>query len=139
MDRMFAGIVHRFKEYGIDVRKEPILVFPTQHYQNGGIEIDPQGKTSIPGLFAAGECSGGVQGRNRLGGNSLLVIFVFGRRSGNSAVEYFKNIEIGPLTLKHIKEYHIQLELAGINNDCLSPMLLPDYIREEVKKKRSEG
>ncbi|MDI6813709.1 MAG: FAD-binding protein [Desulfitobacteriaceae bacterium] len=139
LERMFAGIVHRFTQYGIDVRKEPIMVFPTQHYQNGGIEIDPQGKTAIPGLFAAGECSGGVQGRNRLGGNSLLDIFVFGHRTGKSAVEYCKTAEMGALTLQHVREYHHQLDLLEINNDRQSPLLLPDYIRDEVKQKRNEG
>lgn len=139
LDRMFAGIVHRFSEYGIDVRKEPILVFPTQHYQNGGIEIDPTGKTSIPGLFAAGECSGGVQGRNRLGGNSLLDIFVFGHRSGKSAVSYCNNVKLGKLTLQHVREYHSQLDSAGIMSSIQSPLLLPDYIRKEVKERRYGG
>jgi len=136
LDRMFAGIVHRFSEYGIDVRKEPILVFPTQHYQNGGIEIDDQGRTCIAGLFVAGECSGGVQGVNRLGGNSLLDIFVFGHRSGHTAAEYIKNTQLANLTLQHVKEYHRQLKLAGIETERKSPLLLPDYIRDEVKVRR---
>lgn len=136
LDRMFAGIVHRFAEYGIDVRKEPILVFPTQHYQNGGIEIDPNGKTNIPGLFAAGECSGGVQGRNRLGGNSLLDIFVFGRRAGSSAADYIKGVKLGKLSLDHVKEYQRELEREGIFTSVKAPLLLPDYTREEVKKRR---
>lgn len=139
LDRMFAGIVHRFAEYGIDVRKEPILVFPTQHYQNGGIEIDSDGKTSVPGLFAAGECSGGVQGRNRLGGNSLLDIFVFGRRTGRSAVEYIKGIELGKLTLDHVKEYHLELRREGIVSNAESPLLLPDYRRGEIKNQKHEA
>ncbi len=136
LDRMFAGIVHRFTEYGIDVRKEPIMVFPTQHYQNGGIEIDPEARTSIPGLFAAGECSGGVQGRNRLGGNSLLDIFVFGHRGATSAVNYISSAKVGKLTLQHVREYHRELDAAGIKNKMASPLLLPDYIRDEVKKRR---
>jgi len=133
LDRMFAGIVHRFGEYGIDVRKEPILIFPTQHYQNGGVEIEPDAKTRVPGLYAAGECSGGVQGINRLGGNSLLDIFVFGHRSANSAVEYVKKVKILNLSLKHVEKYHQQLDEAGINNGLTSPILLPDYTRGEVK------
>ncbi|MGI6066642.1 MAG: FAD-binding protein [Bacillota bacterium] len=136
LDRMFAGIVHRFGEYGIDVRKEPILIFPTQHYQNGGVEIDPEGRTSVPGLFAAGECSGGVQGRNRLGGNSLLDIFVFGRRSGKSVVEYINKAKVGKPTLQHVVDYHKQLDAAGIKTNKTSPLLLPDYIRDEVKERR---
>lgn len=134
LDRMFAGIVRRFGEYGIDVRKEPILIFPTQHYQNGGVEIDPYAQTCIPGLFAAGEVSGGVQGINRLGGNSLLDIFVFGRRSGKKAAEFVKNRKVGKLTLQHVKEYHHQLDQLGIDNDVASPLLLPNYIRDDIKQ-----
>ncbi|MFZ5943814.1 MAG: FAD-binding protein [Bacillota bacterium] len=135
LDRMFAGIVHRFSEYGIDVRQEPIMIFPTQHYQNGGVEIDPDARTCVPGLYAAGECSGGVQGINRLGGNSLLDIFVFGNRSGNNAVEYIKNIKIKNLSLNHVIEYHKHLDETGINNELISPILLPDYRREEFKRR----
>ncbi|QJW49164.1 FAD-binding protein [bacterium BFN5] len=133
LDRMFAGIVHRFGEYGIDVRKEPILIFPTQHYQNGGVEIDPYSQTCIPGLFSAGECSGGVQGINRLGGNSLLDIFVFGRRSGKKAAELVSKRKIGKLTLQHVREYNRQLNQLGISSNLDSPLLLPNYMREEVK------
>ena len=136
LDRMFYGIVHRFNEYGIDVRKEPIMVFPTQHYQNGGIEIDPEGRTSIPGLYSAGECSGGVQGRNRLGGNSLLDIFVFGHRSAKSAAQYVKAAKIGKLTLQHVVEYNRQLDSLGLKSDIPSPLLLPDYMRDAVKMRR---
>ncbi|MEN6566695.1 MAG: FAD-binding protein [Veillonellales bacterium] len=134
LDRMFAGIVRRFGEYGIDVRKEPILIFPTQHYQNGGVEIDPYAQTCIPGLYAAGEVSGGVQGINRLGGNSLLDIFVFGRRSGTRAAEFAKKRKVGKLTLKHVTEYNHQLEQLGISNDVESPLLLPNYMREDIKQ-----
>lgn len=133
LDRMFAGIVHRFGEYGIDVRKEPILIFPTQHYQNGGVEIDPYAQTKIPGLFAAGECSGGVQGINRLGGNSLLDIFVFGRRSGKKAAELVSKRKVGKLTLQHVRDYNSQLDQLGISSKLDSPLLLPNYMREEVK------
>lgn len=133
LDRMFAGIVHRFGEYGIDVRKEPILIFPTQHYQNGGVEIDPYSQTCIPGLFSAGECSGGVQGINRLGGNSLLDIFVFGRRSGKKAAELVSKRKVGKLTLQHVREYNRQLTQLGISSNLDSPLLLPNYMREEVK------
>ncbi|MEL7568288.1 MAG: FAD-binding protein [Dehalobacterium sp.] len=133
LDRMFAGIVHRFNEYGINVREEPILIFPTQHYQNGGVEIDPDARTKVPGLYAAGECSGGVQGINRLGGTSLLDIFVFGHRSANSAVDYIKTAKVGTPSLKHIVKYHQELDDLEIHNGLTSPILLPDYTREETK------
>lgn len=137
LDRMFAGIVHRFREYGIDVHQEPIMVFPTQHYQNGGVEIDPLGQTGIPGLFAAGEVSGGVQGRNRLGGNSLVDIFVFGRRAGKAAAEYAKAaIPPASLSLDHVRRYHRELAEEGIQGGVQAPLLLPDYTRPEVKERR---
>lgn len=137
LDRMFAGIVHRFREYGIDVHKEPILVFPTQHYQNGGIEIDAEGRTDIPALFAAGEVAGGVQGKNRLGGNSLLDIFVFGRRAGKAAALFAKEVPPpGKLTLEHVRRYHEELAAEGIEKGRVSPLLLPDYTRPEVKQRR---
>lgn len=137
LDRMFAGIVHRFSEYGIDVHKEPVLVFPTQHYQNGGVEIEPDGKTGIPGLFAAGEVSGGVQGRNRLGGNSLVDIFVFGRRAGQAAALLARETPAAKeLLLDHVRLYHRELAAEGIERNNFSPMLLPDYTRPEVRERR---
>jgi succinate dehydrogenase / fumarate reductase flavoprotein subunit len=131
----FAGIVHRFKMYGIDVNEEPILIYPTQHYQNGGVEIDPDGLTAIEGLYAAGEVSGGVQGRNRLGSNSMTDIFVFGQRSGRHAADYVKRSKVGNPSLRHVVEYNKQLDQMGLSGEINSPLLFPDYIREEVKQK----
>jgi succinate dehydrogenase / fumarate reductase flavoprotein subunit len=81
---------HQFKELAdVDITKESMEVGPTCHYVMGGIEVDPDtGAASVPGLFAAGECSGGMHGSNRLGGNSLYDLIVFGRRAGAGAVEY---------------------------------------------------
>src|SRR5690242_5061080 len=81
---------HQFKELAdVDITKESMEVGPTCHYVMGGIEVDPDsGAASVPGLFAAGECSGGMHGSNRLGGNSLSDLLVFGRRAGLGAAEY---------------------------------------------------
>lgn len=117
----------QFMRHGIDISKEPLLVYPTLHYQNGGLAINPDSSTQIPGLFAAGEATGGVHGRNRLMGNSLLDITVFGRRTGVSAVKFARQTEVGRLTLKHVAEYEQELQEAGIETDRKSPMLLPDY------------
>lgn len=130
--RRFAGIYARFKEYGIDPVSEPILVYPTQHYQNGGIAINSEGESVVPNLYAAGEVSGGVHGQNRLGSNSLLDIFVFGRRSGRSAAEKVKTVKNGKLTLDHLNRYNKELSDAGIVTDVRSPMLLPDYRFEKA-------
>ena len=73
----------------IDISKEPMEVFPTIHYTMGGIKVEAEtGATNVPGLFAAGECAGGLHGANRLGGNSLSDLLVFGRRAGEGAAEY---------------------------------------------------
>jgi len=75
----------------IDISKEPMEVFPTVHYTMGGIKIDPETAAStVPGLFAAGEVAGGLHGANRLGGNSLSDLLVFGRRAGEGAATYIE-------------------------------------------------
>ena len=76
----------------IDISQEPMEVFPTIHYVMGGIKVDAETcETNVPGLFAAGECAGGLHGANRLGGNSLSDLLVFGRRAGEGATEYVKS------------------------------------------------
>lgn len=125
--RRFAGIQGRFKKYGIDPVHEPILIYPTQHYQNGGIRVNVNGETDIPNLYAAGEVAGGVHGHNRLGANSLVDIFVFGRRSGIHAAQKVRGIEIGKLSLEHVRTYGEALKEAAITPRMSSPMLLPDY------------
>ncbi len=76
----------------IDISKEPMEVFPTIHYTMGGIKVDAETcATNVPGLYAAGECAGGLHGANRLGGNSLSDLLVFGRRAGMGAAEYVKS------------------------------------------------
>jgi succinate dehydrogenase / fumarate reductase flavoprotein subunit len=129
IQRLFAGLVRRFQSYGIDMAKEPLFVYPTQHYQNGGVDmVDSTGRSGVSNLFLAGEVAGGVQGRNRLGGNSLVDIFVFGRRAGQAAAQLAKETTPGRLTLQHVREHHQALAAAGINTGKMSPMLLPDYV-----------
>lgn len=129
----------QFKRYGIDISKEPILIFPTLHYQNGGLLISPHGKTSVFGLFAAGEVSGGIHGKNRLMGNSLLDVLVFGQRAGKCAAEFSKgNQSSAKLTLDHVRRFNKDLDGSGVRNPAIGPMLLPDYIPQEVRKRRRE-
>ena len=89
---------HQFKELAdVDITKEPMEVGPTCHYVMGGIEVEPDtGASSVPGLFAAGECSGGMHGSNRLGGNSLSDLLVFGRRAGAGAAQYVAGLTSRP-------------------------------------------
>ena len=126
-----------FKRFGIDISKEPMLVYPTLHYQNGGLEYNNRCETSIPGFFAAGEVSGGVHGENRLMGNSLLDVCVFGRIAGLSAAYYAKEkAQEGRLTLDHVRRYHKELEEAGIVTDRVAPMVLPDYSNPKVRERQ---
>lgn len=96
--RRLPSMHHQFKELAdVDITKEPMEVGPTCHYVMGGIEVDPDtGAAAVPGLFAAGECSGGMHGSNRLGGNSLSDLLVFGRRAGLGAAEYVTGLDRRP-------------------------------------------
>jgi succinate dehydrogenase / fumarate reductase flavoprotein subunit/L-aspartate oxidase len=135
--REFPGKFILFKRYGIDISKEPMLVYPTLHYQNGGLEYNSRCETSVPGFFSAGEVSGGVHGENRLMGNSLLDVCVFGRIAGVSASLYAKEkAKDSKLTLDHVRRYHKELEKAGIIADRVAPMLLPDYSNPKVRERQ---
>jgi len=135
--REFPGKSILFQRHGIDISKEPMLVYPTLHYQNGGLKIDAGCRTSIPGLFAAGEVTGGVHGENRLMGNSLLDVLVFGRVAGKGAAAFSReDAAEGKLTLEHVRAYHRELEAAGVDTDRVAPMLLPDYTDPEVRKRQ---
>ncbi|MBQ3066255.1 MAG: FAD-dependent oxidoreductase [Clostridia bacterium] len=128
IEARIPAMMRMFAKYGIDIRKEPILVFPTLHYQNGGLDINDDCMTTcVNNLYAAGEVVGGIHGRNRLMGNSLLDIIVFGRSAGKNAAEKAKETTVGTLTLGHIDAYNEQRSAAGIETDLVSPMLLPDY------------
>jgi succinate dehydrogenase/fumarate reductase flavoprotein subunit len=125
------AMVRQFGRFDIDITKEPMLVYPGLHYQNGGIKFSPNGATAVPGLFAAGEVEGGVHGKNRLGGNSSLDLFVFGRRAGRSAAQHAKEVRLGKLTLDHVRQWQRELKKAGLTQvRPISPKLLPDYARQ---------
>jgi len=127
-EKAFPAMVRMFKRFGIDMIKDPVLVFPTLHYQNGGVETDPQGATNIRGLFVAGEVSGGVHGKNRLMGNSTLDCMVYGRRAGRHSAEYVKKgVKVGTPGLQHVKNHIRDMRSSGIKTDRRTPMLLPDY------------
>jgi succinate dehydrogenase / fumarate reductase flavoprotein subunit len=105
-----------YKQYmdfaGVDITKEKMEVAPTVHYQMGGIRVDPETTaTNVPGLFAAGEVASGLHGANRLGGNSLADILVFGKRSGEGASSYAKKVDFG-----RIDESEIMNEMARVKS-----------------------
>ncbi len=137
IEKAFPGMLRLYKRFDIDIRKDPVLVFPTLHYQNGGVETDPWGRTNIEGLWVAGEVSGGVHGKNRLMGNSTLDCLVFGRRAGISTAQYLKsNPQFGKLTLEHLKKYKKMLADAGIKSTKKAPILFPDYRGKAVLARR---
>jgi succinate dehydrogenase/fumarate reductase flavoprotein subunit len=130
IEKALPAMVRQYKRFDIDMTKIPILVYPTLHYQNGGVQMDANCRSSVPGLFLAGEVGGGIHGRNRLMGNSLLDVCVFGRRAGLSAAEYQKNVIPGPPNLKHVASWNREMDEAGLNGVPISPVLLPKYARQ---------
>lgn len=131
IEKRIPAMMRMFGKYGIDIRKEPIIVYPTLHYQNGGLDITPDCMTTkVNNLFVAGEAVGGIHGRNRLMGNSLLDIIVFGRSAGKSAAAKAKDVTVGELTLDHVASFENEIKEAGIKTEAVSPKLLPDYRRK---------
>src|SRR5258708_5694797 len=95
--RKLPSMYHQFKQLAdIDITKEPMEVGPTTHYIMGGVRVDPDTQMSrVAGLFAAGECAAGINGANRLGGNSLSDLLVFGKRAGEFAAKFAKENSLG--------------------------------------------
>jgi len=134
IEKRIPAMFRMYMNYGVDMRKVPIVIYPTLHYQNGGLEIDGDGFTKeIPNLLVAGEAAGGIHGRNRLMGNSLLDVIVFGRNAGKKAAAKCKEVELGKMNLDHIYAYEKELKAAGAETDKVSPLLLPNYARHEQR------
>ncbi|MEK7286465.1 MAG: FAD-binding protein [Nitrospirota bacterium] len=127
--KRFPNMVRQFSRYNIDITKEPVLIYPTLHYQNGGVKIDTDCESTTQNLFVAGEASGGIHGRNRLMGNSLLDIVVFGRRAGAAAAKRAKESSHSALTLEHLTQFYQEKEIAGIHTQNISPILFPNYLK----------
>jgi len=113
---------HQFKELaGIDITKEPMEVGPTTHYMMGGVRVEAESQmSSVPGLFAAGECAAGLHGANRLGGNSLSDLLVFGRRAGEFAAKFAKgqgSVKISDADISSVSK----TALAPFERGSLSP------------------
>jgi len=117
--RKLPSMYHQFRELAdVDITKGPMEVGPTCHYMMGGIRVEAEtARATLPGLFAAGEAAAGLHGANRLGGNSLSDLLVFGRRAGQAAAEAAK--KVGPLTIDEA-----QIETA--TNEMLTPFDRPD-------------
>ncbi|HEV3381399.1 MAG TPA: fumarate reductase/succinate dehydrogenase flavoprotein subunit [Trebonia sp.] len=114
--RRLPSMHHQFIELAdVDITKEPMEIGPTCHYVMGGVEVDPDtAASSVPGLFAAGEVSGGMHGSNRLGGNSLSDLLVFGKRAGDGAADYLESLDARPATPESVVQAAIAEALAPI-------------------------
>ncbi len=130
VEKHFPAMMMQFERFGIDISKDPVLIYPTLHYQNGGVKIDTNSETNVKNLFVAGEASGGLHGRNRLMGNSLLDLMVFGKRSGLTAAGRAKSMKQGALTLRHVQQFRAEAKKQGNASGVISPMILPAYTRK---------
>jgi succinate dehydrogenase / fumarate reductase flavoprotein subunit len=139
IQRRLPSMYHQFKELAdVDITAEPMEIGPTCHYVMGGVEVEPDsGASIVDGLFAAGEVAGGMHGANRLGGNSLSDLLVFGRRAGESAAEYATKAEQG--------RPHVQPELiTNAEREALAPFriegggenayTLQKHLQEQMQK-----
>ncbi|OBK41325.1 fumarate reductase/succinate dehydrogenase flavoprotein subunit [Mycobacterium sp. 1165196.3] len=158
INRRLPSMYHQFKELaGVDITKEPMEVGPTCHYVMGGVEVDADtGAATVPGLFAAGECSGGMHGSNRLGGNSLSDLLVFGRRAGLGAADYVRALSSRPTIAEDAvaaaakralspfeapangaaaeNPYTLQLELQQSMNDLVGIIRKEEEITEALER-----
>ncbi|MCW8983445.1 MAG: FAD-dependent oxidoreductase [Gammaproteobacteria bacterium] len=129
LEKRFPKLIHLGERSGINPKKQPMLVYPTLHYQNGGVVIDKDGQTTIPGLYCVGESSGGIHGKNRLMGNALLEIISFGRRAGAHAAENRKRSrDHKKVSLEHISRWRREMTLANLSFEQKSPLLFPDVV-----------
>jgi succinate dehydrogenase flavoprotein subunit len=114
--RKLPSMYHQFKQLAdIDITQQPMEVGPTTHYIMGGIRVDADSQMStVPGLFAAGECAAGINGANRLGGNSLSDLLVFGQRAGQFAAKYAKEHKPGDIDARQVED-GTRLALAPFN------------------------
>ncbi len=115
------SMIEQFEDAGIDIREEPMQVSPTAHHFMGGIKTDEDAGTIIPGLFASGECTGGLHGGNRLGGNALADTQVYGAISGESAAKYAKSVSHLGVDRKTITQEFERIESMLNRKDGISP------------------
>jgi succinate dehydrogenase / fumarate reductase flavoprotein subunit len=136
--KKLPSMYHQFKELaGVDITKEPMEVGPTTHYIMGGIRVDADSQmTTIQGLFAAGECAAGLHGANRLGGNSLSDLLVFGKRAGEYAARYAKENQKGKIQEAQLAEI-TATSLApferGLTKNTLNPFQLQSTLQEMMQ------
>ncbi len=122
----FPKLIELGKKCGVDPRQLPMLIYPTLHYQNGGIKIDSFGQTNVSNLYSVGEVSGGIHGKNRLMGNALQEIISFGRRAGKHAASRTGGRGHKKVTIDHLSHWRRELALSGLPMTQKGPMLFPE-------------
>jgi succinate dehydrogenase / fumarate reductase flavoprotein subunit len=151
--RKLPSMYHQFKQLAdIDITEEPMEVGPTTHYIMGGVRVDPDTQmTRLPGLFAAGECAAGINGANRLGGNSLSDLLVFGKRAGEFAAKFARETQHGKVNRDEVdavthealtpfersdgeNPYAIQKDLQETMQDLVGIVRTETEMREALKK-----
>jgi succinate dehydrogenase / fumarate reductase, flavoprotein subunit len=151
--RKLPSMHHQFKQLAdIDITEEPMEVGPTTHYIMGGVQVDPDTQMSrVPGLFAAGECAAGINGANRLGGNSLSDLLVFGKRAGEFAAKFAKENSLGKIDNDKIESvarealapferrdgenpYQVQKDLQDAMQDLVGIVRTEGEMREALEK-----
>ena len=151
--RKLPSMYHQFKQLAdIDITEQPMEVGPTTHYIMGGVRVDPDTQMSrLPGLFAAGECAAGINGANRLGGNSLSDLLVFGKRAGEFAAKFAKENQLGGIDIGKIdtvarealapfersggeNPYTIQKDLQEMMQDLVGIVRTETEMREALEK-----
>jgi succinate dehydrogenase / fumarate reductase flavoprotein subunit len=138
--RKLPSMYHQFKELaGIDITQEPMEVGPTTHYAMGGVRVDAETQmSSAPGLFAAGECGAGLHGANRLGGNSLSDLLVFGKRAGEFAAAFAKRAASGRIDGQEVeaagREALAPLERQGGRADGANPFRIQQELQEMMQR-----
>ncbi len=134
--RKLPSMYHQFKELaGVDITREPMEVGPTCHYAMGGVRVDADTAAStVPGLFAAGEVAGGLHGANRLGGNSLSDLLVFGRRAGLGAAEYCKSLPSSPQIDDEQVKAAIAAALAPLGRQGENPYTIQNDLQEMMDR-----
>src|SRR2546430_2446948 len=143
--RKLPSMYHQFKQLAdIDITKEPMEVGPTTHYIMGGVRVDPDTQMSrVVGLFAAGECAAGINGANRLGGNSLSDLLVFGKRAGEFAAKFAIENQLGGIDIAKIdtvvREALAPFERSGGKNPYEVQQNLQEIMQDSVGIVRHES
>ena len=137
--RKLPSMYHQFKELaGVDITAEPMEVGPTTHYIMGGVKVDADSQmTTTPGLFAAGECAAGLHGANRLGGNSLSDLLVFGRRAGDHAAAYAKSNaapDVDPRQMEEIRSWALSPFERPSGDDSVNPFKIQYDLQDMMQE-----